>query len=98
MAVSAGEADGGLAVRSDGSDQRFVDAAGEDHEGGIAGLGVGDAKTGDELALLAHLCEGTGQLHTTAVNDGDLIPVGDKIGNGFAGGMKDLLIFKGDTA
>ena len=60
MAVSAREADGGLAVRADSGDERFVDAASEDHQSGVAGLGIGDAQAGDELALLAHLSEGAG--------------------------------------
>jgi hypothetical protein len=29
------------------------------------------------------------------VNDGDLIAVGDEVGNGFARGVKDLLVFQG---
>jgi hypothetical protein len=44
------------------------------------------------------LSEGAGQLNTTAMDNGDLIPVGDEIGNGFARRVKDFLIFKGDTA
>ena len=98
MAVAAGEADGGLAVRAERGDERFVDAAGEDHEGGVAGLGVGDAQAGDELALLAHLGEGAGQLHAAAMDDGDLVAVGDEVGDGFAAGVEDLLVFEGGTA
>ena len=60
VTVAAGEADGGLAVRAERGDERFVDAAGEDHQRGVAGLGVGDAEAGDELALLAHLARGCG--------------------------------------
>ena len=60
VTVAAGEANGGLAVRADGCDEGLVDAAGEDHDGGVAGFGVGDAEAGDELALLAHLGEGAG--------------------------------------
>ena len=56
-------------------DQRLVDAAGEDHQGGVAGFGVGDAEAGDELAFFAHLREGAGELHAAAVNDGDLVAV-----------------------
>jgi hypothetical protein len=32
------------------------------------------------------------------VNDSNLIPVSDEIGNGFAGRMEDFLILKGGTA
>ncbi len=60
VAVAAGEADRGLAMRAEGGDEGFVDAAGEDHQGSVAGLGIGDAEAGDELALLAHLGEGAG--------------------------------------
>ena len=75
VAVATGEADGGLAVRAEGGDEGLVDAAAEDHEGGVAGFGVGDAEAGDELALLAHLLERAGELHAAAVNDGDLVAV-----------------------
>ena len=98
VAVAAGETDGGLAVRADGGDEGFVDAAGEDHQSGVARLGVGDAEAGDELALLAHLSEGAGQLHAAAVDDGDLVPVGDEIGDGLARRVEDLLVLKGGTA
>jgi hypothetical protein len=32
------------------------------------------------------------------VDDGYLISVGDEVGDGFAGGVKDFLILKGGTA
>ena len=98
MAVSAGEADGRLAVRTNRGDQGLVHASGKDHEGGVARFGIGNAQAGDELALLAHLSEGAGQLHTAAVDDCNLVPVGDEIGDGFAGRVEDLLVFKGGTA
>jgi hypothetical protein len=44
------------------------------------------------------LSEGSGQLHAAAVDDCNLISVGDQIGDGFAGGVKDFLILKGGTA
>src|ERR1700679_199010 len=83
VTVASGEADSGLPMRTDGGDEGLVDAAGEDHDGGVAGFGVGDAEAGDELALFAHLGEGAGELHTTAVDDGDLISVDDEVGDGF---------------
>ena len=98
VAVAAGEAHGGLAVRAEGGDERLVDAAGEDHEGGVAGLGVGDAEAGDELALLAHLGEGLGELHAAAVDDGDLVAVVDEFGDGLAAGVQERLVFEGGSA
>ncbi len=98
VAVAAGETDGGLAVGAEGCDERFVDAAGENHQRGVAGLGVGDAQAGDELALLAHLCEGARQLHTAAVDDGDLVAVGDQLGDGLAARVQQLLVLEGGAA
>ena len=98
VAVSAREADSGLAVRADRGDERFVDAAGEDHECSVARLGIGDAQAGDELALLAHLGERAGQLHAAAMHDCDLIAIGDEVGDGLAAGMEQLLVLKGGTA
>jgi hypothetical protein len=44
------------------------------------------------------LGECAGQLHSTAVYDGDLVAIGDEIGDGFTGGVEDLFVLKGDTA
>jgi hypothetical protein len=44
------------------------------------------------------LSESAGQLNATAMNDSDLISIGDEIGNGFAGRVKNLFVFKGDSA
>jgi hypothetical protein len=44
------------------------------------------------------LSESARELHTATVNDRDLIPVGDEIGDRLAGRMQDLLILKGGTA
>lgn len=87
-----------LAVRANCGDQGFVDAAGEDHDGSVPGLGVGDTKTRDELAFFAHFVEGAGKLDASAVDDGDLVSVGDEIGDSFSGGVEDLGILNGDTA
>ena len=46
---------------SDG-DQSLVDAAAEHHQRGVAGFSIGDAQAGDELALLAQLLQGAGEL------------------------------------
>jgi hypothetical protein len=85
-------------VRADSGDEGLIDATCQDHQGGIACFGVGDAEAGDEFTFLAHLSKGAGQLHTAAVDDRNLIPIGDEVGNGFAGRVKNLLIFKGRTA
>ncbi len=42
VSVAAGEADCGLTVAAERGDKALVHAAGEHHEGGIAGFGVGD--------------------------------------------------------
>ena len=98
VAVAAREADGGLTVRADSSDEGLVDPAGEDHQGGVAGLGVGDAQAGDELTFFAHLSQRASQLHSSAVDDGDLISIGDEVSDRFTGGVEDLLVLKSGTA
>jgi hypothetical protein len=98
MAISPGETDCGLAVRADRSDQGLVDSPCKDHQSSVARLGVGDAQARDEFTLLAHLSKGSGQLHTAAMDDGNLIPVGDEICDGFAGCVENLLILQGGTA
>ena len=82
QAIATGEPYGRLADGSERGDERFVDFAGEDHEGDVAGFSVGDAQAGDELALLAEGFEGAGELHTASVDDGNLISVADEIGDG----------------
>ena len=84
MAITSGESDCGLAVGADGGYEGLVDAPGEHHDGGVASLGIGDAEAGDELALFAHLGESAGELHASAVDDSDLVAVGDEIGDGFS--------------
>ena len=98
VAVASGEAHGGLADLSERGDEPFVDAAGEDHEGGVAGFGIGDAEAGDELALLAHLGEGAGELDAAAVNDGDLVAIGDEVKDGPGTEVEKLGLFEGGTA
>ena len=77
VAVAAGEAHRGAALLVERGDEGLVDAAAEDHEGGVAGFGVGDAEAGDELGLFAHLGEEAGELDTAAVDEGDFVAVGD---------------------
>jgi hypothetical protein len=62
-------------VRAERGDERLVHLAGEHHERGVAGDRIGDAEAGDELALLAHGFERTGELHAAAVNERDLMAV-----------------------
>jgi len=75
VAVAAGEAHGGLSALRERGDERLVDAAAEDHEGGVAGFGVGDAEAGDELGFFAHLGEEAGELHAATVDECDLVAV-----------------------
>jgi hypothetical protein len=98
MAVAAGETNCRLPMRANGGDQGFVHSSGKNHESGVTGFGVGDAETRDELALLAHLSEGAGQLHAAAVDDCNLIPVGDEIGDRLAGRVENLFVLEGGTA
>ena len=63
-------------------DEVLVDAAAEDHEGGVAGFGVSDAEAGDEFALLAHLGEDPGELDAAAVDDGHLMAIAGEVGDG----------------
>src|SRR5581483_3158042 len=69
--VDAGEADGEGAGAVEGGDQFVVDAAGEDLQDGVDGLGTGDAEALDELAFDAALGEVAGHLLAAAVHDGD---------------------------
>jgi hypothetical protein len=85
-------------VRSNRGDQGLVHASRKHHQSCVTGFGVGNAKTGDEFALFAHLSKGTGQLHTTTVDDGNLVSVGDEVGDGFAGCVENLLVLKSGTA
>ena len=98
VAVAAGEADGGDAELRECGDERLVDAAAEDHERGVAGLGVGDAEAGDELGLLAHLREEPGELHAAAVDERDLVAVAREIGDGLCADGEELGLFKGGSA
>jgi hypothetical protein len=79
-------------------DERLVDASAEDHEGGVAGLGVGDAEAGDELGLFAELGEEPGQLHAAAVDDGDLVAVARELGDGLRAGGEERGVFEGGSA
>ena len=79
--VSAGESYGRLTDRSQRGDQSFIHLAGKDHQRHVARLGVGDAQTIDELALLAQRFERARQLHAAAVNHGHLMAIAHKIGN-----------------
>src|ERR1700759_1841698 len=74
-AIAAGEPDGRLAMRSQGSDEVFVDAPGEHHQRGIASLGVRDTQPGNEHALLAQRLQGAGQRYTAAMDNRDLVTV-----------------------
>ncbi len=96
--VAAGEADGGDAALGERGDERFVDAAAEDHEGGVAGFGVGDAEAGDELGLLAQLGEEPGELHAAAVDERDLVAVAGEVGDGLRAGGEERGVFKGGSA
>ena len=98
LGVSAGETDGGLTVAAKGGDERLINAAGEDHQRGVAGLGVGDAEAGDELALLAHQGEGAGKLHAATVDDGDLVAVAGQFGDGLGAGVEQRRVFERSTA
>ncbi len=98
MPIASGKAYCSLSVRAERGDQRLVDASGQDHERGVASLGVGDAKAGDELALFAHQREGAGQLHAAAVDDCDLVAIGHELGDGLACGMKQLFVLESGTA
>jgi hypothetical protein len=85
-------------VRANRGDQRLVHSACKDHQSGVTRFGIGNTQTRNELTLLAHLSKGTGQLHTAAVNDCNLIPIGDEIGDGLSGRVENLLVLKGGTA
>ena len=98
QSVAAGEADGGLAVRAERGDERFVDLAGEHHERGVASDGVSDAEAGDELALLAHGFEGAGELHAAAVDERDLMAVAGELGDGLGAAVQHLGIFESGSA
>ena len=89
---------GGLAAVAEGGDERFVDAAAEDHEGGVAGFGVGDAEAGDELRLLAHLLEQTGELDAAAVDQGDAVAVPCQIGDRAGAAGEKRGVFERGTA
>ena len=97
MAVAAREAHGGDADLAERGDERLVDAAGEDHERGVAGFGVGDAEAGDELALLAHLGERPGKLDAAAMDDGDLVTILHEIVDSAAAEQEDGGIFECDA-
>ncbi len=95
VTIAAGEPNGSLAMRSDGGNQRFVDAARKNHQRGIPRLGIGDAQAGDELALLAHQRQGARQLDAAAMDHRDLVSVGDQIGDGLAAAVQNLLGLQG---
>ncbi len=98
VAVAAREPHGGLADLAERGDEPLVDAAGEDHEGGVAGFGIGNAEAGDELALLAHLGERAGELDAAAVDDRDLVAVRDEVEDGLGAELEELWLFKGRAA
>ena len=98
VAVAAGEADGGDAELRERGDECLIDAAAEDHERSVAGLGVSDAEAGDEFGLLAHLGKEFGELHAAAVDERDLVALAREIGDGLCADLEELGLFKGGSA
>ncbi len=98
MAVAAGEADGFGTALDQGGYKRLVDAATEDHEGGVAGFSVGDAEAGDELGLFAHLGEEPGELDASAVDQGHAVAIFGQLGDGAGAVGEDGWVFQGRSS
>ena len=94
VAVAAGEAHRGLAALVERGDEGLVDAAAEDHEGGVAGFGVGDAEAGYEFRLLAHLFEQAGELDAAAVHERDAVAVFGEVSDGAGAAGEEGRVFE----
>ena len=62
-------------MAAQGGYQLLVYPATQNHERGIAGFRIGDAQTGNEFTLLAHLLQGAGQRRAATVHHGHLVAI-----------------------
>ena len=94
VAVTAGEAHSGCAAVVERGDEGLVHAAAENHKGGVAGFGIGDAQAGDELRGFAHLLAQAGELDATAVHQGDAMAVFGEVGDGAGAAPEERGVFQ----
>src|SRR5208282_989445 len=73
LSIGSGDANCGIAFGGNSGGKALVQQPGEDHDGRVARLAVGDAKAGDKLAFDAHALEGLGECVSATVNHENLV-------------------------
>src|SRR5215813_2007481 len=75
LSIGSGDSDSRLARGGNGSGKLLVEQTGEDHNGGVSRLLVGDAEAADKFTLNTHTLERCSEETASSVNDQDFVPL-----------------------
>src|SRR5262249_51372811 len=81
LRVRGRDTDGRLAFGGNSGSQLLVEQPRKDHNGGVAGLFIGDAQTSDELTVDAHPLERSRKQAAAAVDDENLVAFARQLGH-----------------